>query len=117
MGDSSQLHAMNLRHHLYASTPGATYNTYPNGPTRSPVPVPYTRQELDANREIRDRALVAWAKADPDGFNTWSDATGAVLDGDDTHLQSGWSAGLLREEGLKIVDPCAHCRECRATRR
>lgn len=114
---TSQTMAMNIRFHLYASTPGAVYNTYPNGPvTFAAVPVEYTRQELDANREVRDRMLTRWAEADPEGFASWSDAMGAVQGGDDTPLQSGWSAQLLEDEGLRIADPCAHCRECRKAR-
>lgn len=116
MSRTSQTIAMNLRFHLYVSTPGAVHNTYPDGPGRRPVPVPYTRQELDVNAVGRDRALTEWSVADPDGFTSWSDAMGAVQDGDDSPLESGWSRQLLEEEGLKIVDPCAHCRECRAYR-
>lgn len=116
MTRTSQTIAMNLRHLLYASTPGAVYNTYPSGPTGSPTLTPYTRQELDTNREACDRTLIQWAEADPDGFTSWSAATAAVVDGDDSPLGSGWSSQLLEEEGLKIVDPCAHCRECRVYR-
>lgn len=112
MRRTSQAIAMDLRFHLYASTPGAVYNTYPDGPGRTPVPVPYTREELDANAVQRDHVLTEWSQIDPDGFASWGDATGAVQDGDDAPLSSGWSA-IVREEGLKIVDPCAHCRECR----
>mgnify|MGYP001559767573 FL=1 len=116
MRRTSQTIAMNLRFHLYASTQGAVHNTYPGGPGRPAVPVPYTRAELDSNREGRDRVLIEWAETDPDGFNAWSDAMGAVQDGDDSSLRYGWSSQLLEEEGLKIVDPCAHCRECRSRR-
>lgn len=115
MRRTSQTIAMNLRHHLYTSTQGAVYNTYPNGPAR-PVPFPYSRQELDTNREARDRALTEWADTDPEGFISWSAATAAVQEGDDSPLETGWSSQLLEDEGLKIVDPCAHCRECRARR-
>lgn len=115
MRRTSQTIAMNLRFHLYASTPGAVYNTYPRD-LCSPVPVPYTRAELDNNREARDRMLVEWAEVDPEGFASWSAAMGAVVDGDDAPLGSGWSRLLLERKGLKIVDPCAHCRECRPRR-
>lgn len=109
---TSQTHAMNLRHHLYCAEPGATYNTYP-GSLGKPVPVAYTRAELDANREDRDRALIEWAEADPEGFGLWSAAQAAVTEGDDGPLTSGWSAMIRDEHGLRIADPCAYCRECR----
>lgn len=112
MSKTSQTIAMNLRFHLYVSTPGAVYNTYPVSPAR-PVPVPYTREELDTNAVERDRVLVEWAEVDPEGFAAWSAAQAAVTEGDDEPLKSGWSAMML-EGGLKVADPCVYCRECRS---
>lgn len=112
MPPTSQTMAMNLRQYLYMSEPGAVYNAYPDG-SRRPVTMLYTDAERAEHVKTRDRALDAWRKIDPEGHHAWHLATVAVQGGDDSPLREGWSAMIREEYGLKIVDPCAYCRECR----
>jgi hypothetical protein len=113
MRRTSQTIAMNLRFHLYVSTPGATYRTSLRTPTGQPATTQYSRQEIDANAKERDRVLVEWAEVDPEGYRAWHLATVAMQGGDESALAEGWSAMILEEHGLKIVDPCAYCQSCR----
>jgi hypothetical protein len=107
---------MTLRWLLYVSESGAKYNTYPNGPGSTPVLVAYTEQERAEWAQERDRVLKEWESTDPDGFHSWKVATAAMVGGDDSALSEGWSAKTLADDGMRIVDPCAHCRECRSRR-
>lgn len=114
---TSQTIAMTLRWLLYVSEPGATYNTYPNGPvSSSAVRVAYTEQERTEWAQELNRVLDEWNRADPDGFHSWKVATAAMRGGDDSALSVGWSAKMLADDGMRIVDPCAHCKECRTRR-
>lgn len=115
MPRQSQAIAMTLRFLLYASEPGATYNTYPNGSSTTPVLVPYTEKEQAEWGEERDRALAEWERSDPEGLLSWKVATARMQMGDLSSLADGWSAMML-EHGVQIVDPCAHCWECRSRR-
>ncbi|ARX87867.1 hypothetical protein SMD44_07349 [Streptomyces alboflavus] len=115
MGRLSQAIAMDLRYHLYASEPGAVYNTYPKGAGR-PVLVEYTDAERAANTRKRDAVLKEWQSTDPEGFRLWSEATEAVRQGDDSQLSGGWSALILEQDGMRIVDPCRYCQVCRSRR-
>ncbi|MFE9442473.1 hypothetical protein ACFYO2_26505 [Streptomyces sp. NPDC006602] len=79
--------------------------------------VTYTEQERAEWGQERDRVLAEWESTDSDGFHSWKVATAAMRGGDDSALSKGWSALMLAEDGMRIVDPCAHCQECRSNGR
>lgn len=112
MRRQSQAIAMSLRWLLYVVEPGSEYKTYPNG--SGSVLVAYTEQEREEAARERDRLLTEWESADPDGLHSWKAETAAMQGGDDSALAKGWSALMLAENGMRIVDPCAYCRECRS---
>ncbi|MFF8367832.1 hypothetical protein ACF05W_03210 [Streptomyces lydicus] len=109
----SQAIAMDLRFHLYASEPGAKRDTYPRGAGSPPVPVAYTEEEQAKHRHQRDWALEEWEATDPEGHRLWRQATASLASGNMSQIDSGWSALILERDGMRIVDPCRFCRECR----
>ncbi|MFF8506743.1 hypothetical protein ACF064_01520 [Streptomyces sp. NPDC015492] len=66
--------ARSVRDLLYASTPGAVYNTYPNGPGTRPVPVENTAAERAVAASLLADALIEWGEADPQGYAAWEAA-------------------------------------------
>lgn len=66
--------ARSVRDLLYASTPGAVYNTYPNGPGTRPVPVENTPAERAVAASLLADTLAEWADADPNGYAAWERA-------------------------------------------
>ncbi len=115
MGRLSQAIAMDLRYHLYASDPRAVRYTYPNGRGTAPVPVAYTEEERADNTRRRDEVLAEWKATDPVGYQLWDEAMERMRAGDESDLADGWAA-LTLEDGVRIVDPCRYCRECRSRR-
>ncbi|MEU6389943.1 hypothetical protein [Streptomyces sp. NPDC046939] len=113
MRRTSQTIAMNLRFYVYASEPGAFYNTYPNGSGARPVPVQYTEEERERHTQERDAAFAEWQEVDPEGYSLWREATAAMQEGDSSELVHGWSEMMVRRHGVRIVDPCRFCRSCR----
>ncbi|QLE71129.1 hypothetical protein FGW37_05490 [Streptomyces rectiverticillatus] len=107
---------MDLRFSLYASEEGAVYRIYPGGAGTRPELVEYTAEERKTHRATRDALLDEWKKVDPEGYELWSVATASMEAGDDTELLAGWSAKLLTDDGVAVVDPCRYCRECRVRR-
>ncbi|SCD91152.1 hypothetical protein GA0115243_104768 [Streptomyces sp. ScaeMP-e83] len=112
---SSQAIAMDLRFHVYASEPGATCDTYPSGPGGLPVPLPYSAEQRAENALRRDAVLAEWAETDPAGHDGWRRAS-AELANDSSAPKDGWAAQIFEVDGIRLVDPCAHCRECRSRR-
>lgn len=113
MRRSSQTIPMNLRFYLYASEPGAFYNTYPNGSDSRPVPVEYTLGAREENTRKRDAAFAEWQEVDPEGYRLWHLATVAMQGGDSSELADGWSLMMVQRHSALIVDPCKYCRQCR----
>lgn len=110
---SSQTVAMSLRFLVYASEPGAFYNTYPNGSSSRPVRVEYTQDEREENARNRDAAFAEWQEVDPEGYHLWHLATVAMQGGDSSELTEGWSLMMTQRHNVRIVDPCKFCRRCR----
>ncbi|WP_338781708.1 hypothetical protein [Streptomyces sp. DG1A-41] len=107
---------MSLRFLVYASEPGAFYNTYPNGSSALPVPVEYTPGEREENASKRDAAFEEWQEVDPEGYRLWHLATVAMQGGDSSELAEGWSEMMTRRHNVRIVDPCKYCKSCRSRR-
>ncbi|MEU9707974.1 hypothetical protein AB0E21_05060 [Streptomyces sp. NPDC047967] len=112
---SSQAIAMDLRFHVYASEPGATCNTYPSGPGGLPAPLPYSAEQRAENAVKRDAVLAEWAETDPEGLGAWLRASAELSNGSRAP-EAGWAALVYERDGIRLVDPCAFCRECRTRR-
>ncbi|MFC9342874.1 hypothetical protein ACFT0G_06115 [Streptomyces sp. NPDC057020] len=66
--------ARSVRDLLYATTPGAVYNTYPHGPGTRPVPVENTARERAVAASLLADTLIEWGDVDPEGRAAWEAA-------------------------------------------
>jgi hypothetical protein len=110
--------ALNLRQVLYLSSKGATFNVYPGGPGSRPVRAAIPEADRKSYARERQELFVEWRTVDPEGFKLWRTAMAALGRGMEAHLEllTGWAAEIQETDGIRLVDPCAYCKECRAAR-
>ncbi len=114
MRRSSQTIAINLRYWVYASAEGARYNTYPSG-SSGPVLAARSVEEREEAIRHRDGLLSFWREVDPEGADLFTAAV-ADLESVASAELTGWAAEIYRQDGIRLVDPCRYCRECRSRR-
>jgi hypothetical protein len=111
----SQAIAMDLRWAHYQSSEGAHIATYPGGAGTAPVYVS-TPAEIRAKAHLELWHLLnEWAETDARGYESFVRALFS-LEKDGLSPLKGWAAMVYEESGIRLVDPCAHCRECRKSK-
>ncbi|MCY0941925.1 hypothetical protein [Streptomyces antarcticus] len=107
---------MTLRLYVYASEAGAKYKEYPYEQLGAkPAYVNYSEEKRESNARMRDTLLSEWRRVDPEGERLWRVAV-LNLHNDPGSQLTGWAATIFEHDGMRLVDPCVYCKECRSRR-